>query len=197
MDSTAKTFMSKFQASVVKVPDSELISFLQRYIRRKKKYYAIVEFIQSGMSKTSEEMERIIVKHHLRQWNGDYDMKRLTNYILSKLSKYPFKKYPSNTLLVCDDKKLLTNLISKNQIILTKEDLENVISRITNKQCVIEYLDPEIECCGQTPIFMKIGNIRIIETPGTAGVEFKYRYSNEYTKLSSDYKLCLKYVLLN
>ncbi|KAI5525713.1 hypothetical protein TVAGG3_0268990 [Trichomonas vaginalis G3] len=101
------------------------------------------------------------------------------------------------TILLKDDKKLLTNLISKNQIILTKEDLENAISRITNKQCVIDYLDPEIECCGQTPIFMKIGNIRIIETPGTAGVEFKYRYSNEYTKLSSDYKLCLKYVLAN
>ncbi|KAI5493664.1 hypothetical protein TVAGG3_1042830, partial [Trichomonas vaginalis G3] len=42
MDSTAKTFMSKVQASVVKVPDSELIEFLQRYIRRKRKYYAIV-----------------------------------------------------------------------------------------------------------------------------------------------------------
>ncbi|KAI5500869.1 hypothetical protein TVAGG3_0100550 [Trichomonas vaginalis G3] len=101
------------------------------------------------------------------------------------------------TILLKDDKKLLTNLISKNQIILTKEDLENVISRITGKQCVIDYLDPEIECCGQTPIFMKIGNIRIIETPGTPGVEFKYKYSNEYTKLSTYYKLCLKYVLVN
>ncbi|KAI5544791.1 hypothetical protein TVAGG3_0108260, partial [Trichomonas vaginalis G3] len=60
------------------------------------------------------------------------------------------------TILLKDDKKLLTNLISKNQIILTKEDLENVISRITGKQCVIDYLDPEIECCGQTPLFMKI-----------------------------------------
>ncbi|KAI5551041.1 hypothetical protein TVAGG3_0207890 [Trichomonas vaginalis G3] len=101
------------------------------------------------------------------------------------------------TILLKDDKKLLTNLISKNQIILTKEDLENVISRITGKQCVIDYLDPEIECCGQTPLFMKIGNIRIIETPGTTGVEFKYKYSNEYTKLSTEYKLCLKYVLVN
>ncbi|KAI5527927.1 hypothetical protein TVAGG3_0301560 [Trichomonas vaginalis G3] len=101
------------------------------------------------------------------------------------------------TILLKDDKKLLTNLISKNQIILTKEDLENVISRITGKQCVIDYLDPEIECCGQIPVFMKIGNIRIIETPGTTGVEFKYKYSNEYTKLSTEYKLCLKYVLTN
>ncbi|KAI5545556.1 hypothetical protein TVAGG3_0122360 [Trichomonas vaginalis G3] len=101
------------------------------------------------------------------------------------------------TILLKDDKKLLTNLISKNQIILTKEDLENVISRITGKQCIIDYLDPEIECCGQTPVFMKIGNIRIIETPGTTGVEFKYKYSNEYTKLSTEYKLCLKYVLTN
>ena len=101
------------------------------------------------------------------------------------------------TILLKDDKKLLTNLISKNQIILTKEDLENVISRITGKQCVIDYLDPEIECCGQMPVFMKIGSIRIIETPGTTGVEFKYKYSNEYTKLSTEYKLCLKYVLTN
>ncbi|KAI5499432.1 hypothetical protein TVAGG3_0843480, partial [Trichomonas vaginalis G3] len=100
-------------------------------------------------------------------------------------------------ILLKDDKKLLTNLISKNQIILTKEDLENVISRITGKQCVIDYLDPEIECCGQMPVFMKIGSIRIIETPGTTGVEFKYKYSNEYTKLSTEYKLCLKYVLTN
>ncbi|KAI5543034.1 hypothetical protein TVAGG3_0078030 [Trichomonas vaginalis G3] len=101
------------------------------------------------------------------------------------------------TILLKDDKKLLVNLISKNQIILTKEDLENVISRITGKQCVIDYLDPEIECCGQMPVFMKIGSIRIIETPGTTGVEFKYKYSNEYTKLSTEYKLCLKYVLTN
>lgn len=73
------------------------------------------------------------------------------------LEHYLLKLY--QTILLKDDKKLLTNLISKNQIILTKEDLENAISKITGKQCIIDYLDPEIECCGQTPIFMKIGNI--------------------------------------
>ena len=134
MDSTAKTFISKVQASVVKVPDSELISFLQRYIRRKKKYYAIVEFIQSGMQKTSEEMERIIDKHHLRQQDGTYDMKRLTNYILSKLSKYPFKKYPSNTLLVCDD------FAGKGLVSKPDSPLANLITKVRHYHMTVAIL---------------------------------------------------------
>ncbi|KAI5486809.1 protein of unknown function, DUF4106 family [Trichomonas vaginalis G3] len=134
MDSTAKTFMSKVQASVVKVPDSELIEFLQRYIRRKRRYYAIVEFIQSGMQKTSEEMERIIDKHHLRQYSGVYDMKRLTNYILSKLSKYPFKKYPSNTLLVCDD------FAGKGLVSKPDSPLANIITKVRHYHLTVAIL---------------------------------------------------------
>ncbi|EAX64605.1 hypothetical protein TVAG_565710 [Trichomonas vaginalis G3] len=86
------------------------------------------------MQKTSEEMERIIDKHHLRQYSGVYDMKRLTNYILSKLSKYPFKKYPSNTLLVCDD------FAGKGLVSKADTPLANIITKVRHYHLTVAML---------------------------------------------------------
>ena len=103
MDSTAKTFMKEVSAPLTKVNDTELMNYLNKNVKQKGKYYAICEFLGSGMTKTDDVMERMISKHQLRKRDGDFDLKRLTSYILHKLSIYPFTKYPSNTFLILDD----------------------------------------------------------------------------------------------
>lgn len=103
MDKTSKTFMSECKAPVTTVSDTELMPFLMKHVKQKAKYYAISKFIESKMTITSDDMEAIINKHNLRKENGEFNMRRLSSYILSKLSKYKFSKAPSNTVLILDD----------------------------------------------------------------------------------------------
>jgi len=103
MDKTSKTFMNECRAPVTKVSDTELMDFLNKHVRQKAKYYAISKFLESKMTVITDDMRAMINKHRLIKDNGEFDMRRLTNYILSKLSKYPFSKSPSNTVLILDD----------------------------------------------------------------------------------------------
>ncbi|EAX87134.1 hypothetical protein TVAG_344430 [Trichomonas vaginalis G3] len=103
MDKTAKTFMSQVKAPVLKKDDKELMPYLMKNVKMKAKYYAIVEFVQSKFEKISEEMEHILTKHQLRKPDGKFEYKKIAIYVVKKLNKYPFTKYPSNSLLVLDD----------------------------------------------------------------------------------------------
>ena len=114
MDKTSKTFMNECRAPVTKVSDTELMDFLNKHVRQKAKYYAISKFLESKMTVITDDMRAMINKHRLIKDKGtmphrsqsdlgEFDMRRLTNYILSKLSKYPFSKSPSNTVLILDD----------------------------------------------------------------------------------------------
>ncbi|MGI6156067.1 MAG: ATPase/DNA packaging protein [Enterococcus lemanii] len=103
MDKTSKTFMNECKAPVTTVSDSNLMDFLRKHVRQKAKYYAISKFLESKMTIITDDMRAMINKHDLIKDNGEFDMRRLTNYILNKLSKYSFTKSPSNTVLVLDD----------------------------------------------------------------------------------------------
>lgn len=115
MDKTSKTFMNECKAPVTSVSDVELMPFLTKHVRQKAKYYAISKFLESKMTVVTDDMNAIINKHKLLTDNGnpsdsltskkcgEFNMKRLTNYIITKLSKYPFTKSPSNTVLILDD----------------------------------------------------------------------------------------------
>ena len=104
MDKTSKTFMNNCSAPVTNVDDKQLMAWLNKNVKQKGKYYAINKFIQSNMRVVTDDMKKIIEKHKLlRDDKKSYDMRRLASYILSKLSKYPFKKCPSNTFLILDD----------------------------------------------------------------------------------------------
>ena len=103
MDKTSKTFMNECKAPVTTVSDSSLMDFLMKHVRQKAKYYAISKFLESKMTVITDDMRAMINKHDLLKENGEFDMRRLTNYILKKLSKYPFTKSPSNTVLILDD----------------------------------------------------------------------------------------------
>ena len=111
----------------------------------------------------------------------------------NELDAYLLRLY--ETILLSENKKLLSNVISKDSIILTQEDLEKVIELKTGKKCVISYEDPEVTCCNLNTIFMKISSIRIVEKEEQA--DFKIKYNKDYLELITNYHINLKYVLIN
>ena len=102
-DKTATTFMKECKSPVKTVSDEYLIPFLKKNVRQKQKYYAIMKLINSNLTNITDEMKRIIQKHHLMESGGKFNLRRLSSYILSKLHKYPFRKCPSNTIIILDD----------------------------------------------------------------------------------------------
>ena len=101
------------------------------------------------------------------------------------------------TILLNDNKKLLINMISKNSIILTKEDLEEIIKRKTGKKCVIEFEEPELSCFG-TVLYLKIVSIRIYDDENDKiGNDFRIKRNADYIELITNYHLNLDVVMVN
>ena len=114
---------------------------------------------------------------------------------LSTVDEYLRELYQS--ILLTENKKLLANLISKKSIILTKEDLEEVIKRKIGKTCTVDCEDEEPNCCGITSPFIKVNNIRVLDDSGTAGTDFQIQYNKDYQELVTNYHICMKFVLVN
>ena len=114
---------------------------------------------------------------------------------LSTVDEYLRELYQS--ILLTENKKLLANLISKKSIILTKEDLEEVIKRKIGKTCTVDCEDDEPNCCGITSPFIKVNNIRVLDDTGTAGTDFQIQYNKDYQELVTNYHICMKIVLVN
>ena len=100
------------------------------------------------------------------------------------------------TILLSNDKTLIANLISKNNIILTKEDLEQVIKRKIGKEVTIDLDITDVQCCGLKTPFIKINSIRIVDDDGKSN-DFKIAYNTDYLDLVSNYHINMKYVLAN
>ena len=117
MDKTAEVLNKKIKSKIEYVSEKQLMTILKRHLRRKTKYYALVKHVLSKMKETSEEMQRIIEKHHLS------DLEDKIVYIASKLCKYQTSSYPFHTLIILDDcagSDLLKNGNSEFIRILTK-----------------------------------------------------------------------------
>ena len=117
MDKTAEVLNKKIKSKIEYVSEKQLMGILKRHLRRKTKYYALVKHVLSKMKETSEEMQRIIEKHHLN------DLEDKIVYIASKLCKYQTSSYPFHTLIILDDcagSDLLKNGNSEFIRILTK-----------------------------------------------------------------------------
>jgi HEPN domain-containing protein len=97
LDKTVQSFLPKIKTPIAFMPDSSLMPFLRRHIKVKKKYYTLVQFLNSNLKKPSQEMERLITKHGLKQ------KEQQLKYIAEKLLKYGTSRYPANLLLVLDD----------------------------------------------------------------------------------------------
>ena len=114
---------------------------------------------------------------------------------LDSVSEYLLTLYKS--ILLNGNKELLANLVSRNRIILTKEDLEEVVKRKVGKRCTVQYEDPEATCCGLDPVFLKIVSIRVFDESIPNGVDFVINYNKEYLELVTEHQLCTDFVLVN
>ena len=99
-------------------------------------------------------------------------------------------------ILLNQDKALLSNLISKNCIIVPMSSLQNIIKAAIHTEQVDIYLDEDIKCCATkaNPI-RKIEAIKIVNENGEIVTDFKQVYNKEYNELVNVYHLCLKYCI--
>lgn len=97
LDKTSEMFAKKIKTPIQYVKERSLMSVLERHLRRKQKYYAMVRHVLAKMRESSEEMDRIIRKHGLE------DIEDRIVYVATKLAKYGTNSYPFHTLLVLDD----------------------------------------------------------------------------------------------
>ena len=85
-DQTVETFKSAIKKSkVVAVKDSDLLEWLNEYIKRMHLYNTIMNFVLNGMKNPDEEMQKIIHEHKLN--NND----KLVKYIAKTLTDLGWK----------------------------------------------------------------------------------------------------------
>lgn len=99
-------------------------------------------------------------------------------------------------ILLSDNKVLLSNILTKNSIIIAKNDLEDVIKLRINKTCsiIIDDTDDQCACLRKATSIYKIASIRIVDD--NSSVDFKAAYNAEYNDLVDNYKLNLVYVFI-
>ena len=127
LDKTAEVLSKNIKTRIDYVKESDLMSYLNRHIRRMITYNSLVNNMMSKMKETNDEMRRLIQKHSLN------DIEDRIAYIAQKMMKYDTSAYPYNTLLVLDDaagSPLLKNGNSELCRLLTK-------TRHFNLTCII------------------------------------------------------------
>ena len=101
-DETVNTFKNIIKKSkLVAIKDSDLLDYLNKYMRRILKYNSIVKYVNSNFKDINEELQRIINKYHLIR--NDKDTEKLLKYMAEKLAKYQWSTYPHRMLLILDD----------------------------------------------------------------------------------------------
>ena len=106
-DKTVKAFKSEITKSkVVALKDTDLLNWLNKYMRRILKYNAIVEYVNNNLKEDdNEEMIRLLQKHRLKI-NGRQNEKQkfdTIKYISNKMQKYGWRTCPHRCLLILDD----------------------------------------------------------------------------------------------
>ena len=102
-DKTVETYKPLIKKSkLVCVKDSDLLGWLNKYMRRILKYNAIINYVDNGCKEPNEELSRCFAKHRLDIKTKNIREKQI-KYISEKLVKYGWKTYPHRCLLVLDD----------------------------------------------------------------------------------------------
>ena len=95
------------------------------------------------------------------------------------------------SIILTQNKVLLTNILSKKHIIIYKTDLEKIIASKINKKCaVVLKEDPECGCLVKNNSFAIIDSIVIYEE--NKRVDFKVAFNSDYVELGEKYGLSLK-----
>ena len=68
LDKTISTYINSkvIKTPLVEVPDTQLMAFLSRHLKRKQKYYSMIEYIQSGFKTVTKTLQHSIDKHNLK-----------------------------------------------------------------------------------------------------------------------------------
>lgn len=103
-DATVNAFKPLIKKSkLVAIKDSELLDFLNKYMRRILKFNAINKFM-TNKKDVDEEMKRVCSKHGINlDSNKPKDVEKLVKYVMDKLDKYQWRTFPHRMLLVLDD----------------------------------------------------------------------------------------------
>jgi hypothetical protein len=98
-------------------------------------------------------------------------------------------------IIVSGDKVLLSNILSDNQIFLSKKQLEELITIKIGKQVNIFVSEPEARCCvcSSGHFLLEISSIRVIEKD--SALDFKVAFNSDYVSLLEDNQSSLKYIL--
>lgn len=95
-------------------------------------------------------------------------------------------------ILLTNYKLLLANIVSNQQILLTKNNLEDIISTQLNKECEIILKLQQANCISKISPFESIDSIKIKDNDSV--VDYKHKFNAEYNILKDNYHISLKYV---
>jgi hypothetical protein len=103
-DATVNAFKGLITKSkLVPIKDTDLLEFLNKYMRRILKFNALNKFMNDRKD-VDEEMQRISEKHGLKlRSKSPKDLEKLVKYVTSKIEKYQWRTFPHRCLLVLDD----------------------------------------------------------------------------------------------
>ncbi|KAK8867239.1 hypothetical protein M9Y10_010216 [Tritrichomonas musculus] len=148
----------------------------------------------AASSSTSNINNNIIIN---KREGGDSDNKRCEYRTRRNNQRNSHKNVILETyaqILLNQDKALLSNLIFKHTIIVSKECLEEIIKAILKVTEVEVYLDEDINCCaGKANPIRKIEAIKIIKENGEIVTDFKQVYNKEFNELVNNYLKCIKF----
>lgn len=63
LDKTVDTFKKQIKTPIIFIPPEQLMNFLQRHIKRKKKFYSMVKYINSGRKVVDKTFRHSVQKH--------------------------------------------------------------------------------------------------------------------------------------
>ena len=69
LDKTISSYINSkvIKTPLVEVPDNKLMDFLSQHLKRKKKFYSMIEYIQSGFKVVNKTLQHCIDKHNLKK----------------------------------------------------------------------------------------------------------------------------------
>ena len=159
-DQTVQTFLPSIKKSkIVSVKDTELLDWLNKYMRRILKYNSINEYINTNCKNINEELMRLIMKHNLANKKP-----KVMKYIINKLMKYNWRTFPHRCLLILDD--------FANHALLRSKETD--LSRLLKK---LRHFHINVMICVQTvksiPKDIKLTLSDIVLFPGISQYDFE------------------------
>lgn len=123
-DQTVKTFSPAIQKSkLIAVKDTELLDWLNKYMKRILKYNAINEYVNSDCKVINDELRRLINKKRTPD-QGKNTRLKIMRYLVEKIYKYKWKTFPHRCLLILDD-------FANHSLLRTKEtDLSKLLKKL-------------------------------------------------------------------